>query len=142
MGLIIPPKWPHPQHMFPNPGMVASGLVARSFSWHRRRMVWRLGGPQIGACANLDKVKFVHTNKQTGSRPIVVYTAQLITDAYLIKGLLENNGISAFVAGDYLQGALGGLPVSGLITVSVEEPDASAASNLVMAFERSQPGSQ
>lgn len=65
----------------------------------------------------------------------VVYTASLITDAYIVKGLLENNGIAAFVSGEYLQGAIGGLPASGMITVSVEESNAIAAEKVIAEFE-------
>ena len=44
---------------------------------------------------------------------VSVYTAQSVTDAHLIKGLLESEGISAFVYGGDLQGGIGELPVMG-----------------------------
>jgi hypothetical protein len=70
---------------------------------------------------------------------VTVYTAQLITDAYLIKGLLENHGIAAFVSGDYLQGAIGELPPMGMITVGVADDLAERAAALIADFERAQP---
>lgn len=75
------------------------------------------------------------------TRMPVVYTACTVTDAYIVKGLLENNGIAAFVSGDYLQGAIGGLPASGMITVSVEAGDAASASRVIAEFEGVEPDS-
>ena len=51
----------------------------------------------------------------------IVYEAENIIDAHLVKGLLESAGIPAFVRGEYLTGALGDLPVMGLVAVSVPE---------------------
>ena len=62
-----------------------------------------------------------------------------MTDAHLVKGLLENNGISAVVSGDYLQGAIGGLPASGMITVSVAASDAVSAVRVIAEFEGVSP---
>jgi hypothetical protein len=70
---------------------------------------------------------------------VTVYTAQMITDAYLIKGLLENHGIPAFVSGGYLQGGIGELPAIGLITVSVGESLADQATALISDFEHAEP---
>ncbi len=52
---------------------------------------------------------------------IIVYTAAGIMDAHLIRGLLESEGVHAEVFGADLQGAIGELPVAGLITVRVSE---------------------
>jgi hypothetical protein len=60
-------------------------------------------------------------------------------DAYLIKGLLESEGIPAIVVGDFLQGGIGELPVAGLITVKVEDGLASQAARLIADFERAEP---
>ena len=62
----------------------------------------------------------------------IIYRAENIIDANLIKGLLEHEGIQAFVGGSYLQGGVGELPASGLVNVSVadedtDEDDASAS---------------
>ena len=51
----------------------------------------------------------------------VVYHAEHIVDAYLVKGLLESIGIPSFVPGEYLVGAMGELPVLGLVAVSVPD---------------------
>ena len=68
-----------------------------------------------------------------------VYSASSIMDAYLIKGLLESEGIPAVVVGDSLQGGIGELPVAGLITVKVEDGLVSQAARLIADFERAEP---
>ena len=70
---------------------------------------------------------------------VIVYTAQSITDAHLIKGLLESEGIAAFVYGGDLQGGIGELPVMGLITVRVPERFAAPARALIADYESAQP---
>lgn len=51
----------------------------------------------------------------------VVYHAEHLVDAYLVKGLLEGIGIPSFVPGEHLVGAMGELPVLGLVAVSVPD---------------------
>ena len=51
-----------------------------------------------------------------------IYLARHIIDAQLVRDALEAEGIPAHVAGAYLTGAIGELPVSDLIRVLV--PDA------------------
>lgn len=51
----------------------------------------------------------------------VVYHAEHLVDAYLVKGLLEGIGIPSFVPGEHLVGAIGELPVLGLVAVSVPD---------------------
>ena len=68
-----------------------------------------------------------------------VYTAQSVTDAHLIKGLLESEGISAFVYGGDLQGGIGELPVMGLITVRVPENFVAQARAVIADYEAAEP---
>ena len=70
---------------------------------------------------------------------VSVYTAHSVTDAYLIKGLLESEGISAFVYGGGLQGGIGELPVMGLITVRVPESFVAQACAIIADYERAEP---
>ncbi|WIG54654.1 MAG: hypothetical protein OJF61_000440 [Rhodanobacteraceae bacterium] len=51
----------------------------------------------------------------------VVYHAEGIVDAHLVKDALEGAGIPAFVNGEYLIGGMGQLPARDFITVSVPE---------------------
>jgi hypothetical protein len=61
----------------------------------------------------------------------IVYRAENIIDAHLVRNVLEGAGIPAHVGGEYLTGAMGELPVMGLVTVMVAEHDVPAASDLV-----------
>ena len=53
----------------------------------------------------------------------IVYRAENIIDANLVKNALEHEGIPAFVSGQYLTGAAGELPPAGLVNVMVAEID-------------------
>ncbi|MBB5016517.1 DUF2007 domain-containing protein [Rehaibacterium terrae] len=59
----------------------------------------------------------------------VVYEAENLIDAHLVRGALEEAGIPAWVRGEFLTGAMGELPVGGLVAVCVPAsrwPEASA----------------
>lgn len=64
-----------------------------------------------------------------------VYVAQHSIDAHVVRGMLENHGISAIVTGDYLQGGLGELPAFGMIEVRVDDEEADEARRIVQRFE-------
>lgn len=68
-----------------------------------------------------------------------VYEAANITDAYLIRDVLGQAGIPAHVQGQYLQGALGELPVSGMIYVQVAEADAERARQTIDDWTQATP---
>ena len=53
----------------------------------------------------------------------IVYQAENIIDANLVKNALEHAGITSFVSGQYLTGAVGELPPLGLVNVMVAEID-------------------
>lgn len=69
----------------------------------------------------------------------VVYEAENVIDAHLVRGRLEAEGVSAFVRGDFLAGAMGELPVSGLLAVWVVEDDFARARMLLDGW-REEPG--
>ncbi len=52
-------------------------------------------------------------------------------EANIIKGLLTSEGITCEILGEYLQGAMGELPVNGLIRVVVDESDFDNASLII-----------
>lgn len=60
----------------------------------------------------------------------IVYRAENIIDAHLVRNVLEGAGIPAHVSGEYLTGAMGELPVMGLVNVLVAGHDWLAASRL------------
>lgn len=64
-----------------------------------------------------------------------VYSANSTTEAHLIKNLLEQHGVAAYVAGHYLQGGLGELPVINLIQVQVAAADESEAREILRDYE-------
>lgn len=57
----------------------------------------------------------------------VVYEAENLFDAHLVRGRLGSEGISAHVRGEFLAGAMGELPMSGLMAVWVSDEDVESA---------------
>lgn len=64
----------------------------------------------------------------------VVYEAENLIDAHLVRGRLAGEGIEAYVRGEYLTGALGELPVSGLVAVCVAEHEFDRALGLLVEW--------
>jgi hypothetical protein len=60
----------------------------------------------------------------------VVYEAENLIDAHLVRGRLQGEGIDAFVRGEHLAG-IGELPVSGLLAVCVGSHDLARARELI-----------
>ena len=61
----------------------------------------------------------------------IIYRADSIIDAKLVQSALEGAGILAFVNGAYLTGAMGELPVSGLVNVMIADIDIERAQPIV-----------
>ena len=68
---------------------------------------------------------------------MVVYHASNSIEAYLIKNLLEQQEIAAYVFGDYLQGGVGEIPAIGLVTVNVSDSDYTRAKEIVDEWDAS-----
>jgi len=66
----------------------------------------------------------------------IVYRAENIIDANLVKGALEQAGVQSFVAGEYLTGAIGQLPAWDLVLVMVSEADVERAAPIVESVDR------
>lgn len=49
----------------------------------------------------------------------IVYRAENLVDAHLVKDVLDQAGIPAFISGEYLIGGVGQLPARDFIAVSV-----------------------
>lgn len=64
-----------------------------------------------------------------------VYEAENIFDAMLIKHALEDAQIPAFVSGMHLSGAMGELPMAGLIRVQVPASAGDEADRIVSALD-------
>lgn len=70
---------------------------------------------------------------------IIIYRAANIADAHLMRQLLENEGIPAFIQGEYLQGAVGELPANTEILVHVADENADVARVIVDEWESAEP---
>ena len=68
---------------------------------------------------------------------MVAYNASNSIEAYLIKNLLEQQEILAYVFGDYLQGGVGEIPAIGLVTVNVSDSDYTRAKEIVDEWDAS-----
>jgi hypothetical protein len=66
---------------------------------------------------------------------IIVYHASNSLDANMIKSLLEQCHIRAFIQGEYLQGGMGELPTAGLVTVSIDNEHQAEARKLIEEWE-------
>lgn len=64
-----------------------------------------------------------------------IYEAEHITQAHLLRALLEQEGITARVDGEFLQGGIGEIGVAGLIGISVEDHQVDMASRVIRDFE-------
>ena len=60
----------------------------------------------------------------------IVYRAENIIDANLVKAALADAGIQAFVSGEYLTGGIGTLPALDLVNVMVGESDFERAARI------------
>ena len=63
------------------------------------------------------------------------YRAANLIDAHLVKDALEQAQIPAFIAGEYLAGGVGQLPVMDYLSVMVPESSAGAADEVVRTVE-------
>ena len=68
---------------------------------------------------------------------MVAYNASNSIEAYLIKNLLEQQEIAAYIFGDYLQGGVGEIPAIGLVTVNVSDSDYTRAKEIVDEWDAS-----
>lgn len=65
----------------------------------------------------------------------IVYRANNLVDANLVKAALADAGVRAFVAGEYLTGAVGPLLAWDVVTVMVAETDVERAAPIVAEID-------
>ena len=65
----------------------------------------------------------------------IVYRAENIIDANLVKAALTDAGIPAFISGEYLTGGVGTLPALDLVTVMVAETDVERAAPIAEGID-------
>ena len=68
-----------------------------------------------------------------------VYEAANSVEAHMVLDLLQQQGLTGRIDGEYLQGGVGELPAAGLVRVVVDEADYASARVVVDAFEAAQP---
>ena len=66
----------------------------------------------------------------------IVYTAENIIDANLVKAALAQAGIESFVAGEYLTGGVGQLPAWDIVKVMVSDVDVERALPIAEEVDR------
>ncbi len=64
-----------------------------------------------------------------------VYDASNITEAHIVRGMLEANGIPAHVGGYYLQGGVGELAAQGFVSILVADEQSAAARQVIAQYE-------
>jgi len=64
-----------------------------------------------------------------------VYKASNITEAQIVKGLLEASNIDAFVKGFYLQGGIGETAPTDFASVAVEDYQVEQALEIIAIYE-------
>lgn len=69
---------------------------------------------------------------------ILLYEVANALEAHMILNLLEQQGLSGRIDGEYLQGGFGELPAVG-IRIMVEEKDYAAAKKIIDEWDRKQP---
>ena len=65
----------------------------------------------------------------------IIYRAENIIDANLVKGTLALEGIPSFVSGEFLTGGIGQLPAGNLVTVMVADPDVRRARAIAQTID-------
>jgi hypothetical protein len=65
----------------------------------------------------------------------VVYHAENIVDAHLVKDALDHAGIPCFINGEFLTGGIGQLPARDFLTVSVPDNFVDEAGQVVREVE-------
>ena len=65
----------------------------------------------------------------------IIYRAENIIDANLVKAALAAEGVVAFVSGEYLTGAIGELPAWNLVAVMVADHEVERAMPVVRAID-------
>ncbi|HTN34978.1 MAG TPA: DUF2007 domain-containing protein [Marinobacter sp.] len=65
----------------------------------------------------------------------IAYRARDITEAHIVAGLLRANGITAYVGGHYLQGAMGEIGAADFSNIHVSDEDLYRSRELVREYE-------
>ena len=64
-----------------------------------------------------------------------IFDASNSIEANLLKNILQQEGITAYIKGEYLQGGMGELPAMGLVSIMVEDEDQFRAAQVIRNWE-------
>lgn len=64
-----------------------------------------------------------------------LYEASDMLEAHVVKGLLQQSRISAFIEGEHLHGGVGELPASRLVRILVNDDDLHAGREVISEYE-------
>lgn len=70
---------------------------------------------------------------------IKIYSAANLTEAHIVNGMLQANGIDAHVGGHYLQGGIGELAAMDFASVYIDDSERNAARQLIASYEKGSP---
>ncbi|MBP8184953.1 MAG: DUF2007 domain-containing protein [Pseudomonas sp.] len=68
-----------------------------------------------------------------------IYEPADLLEAELLVAMLASEGVSAYISGRHLLGAMGELPLSGLLGLQVDDPQAERAQQLIAGYNAAQP---
>ncbi|MFJ3486407.1 DUF2007 domain-containing protein [Pseudomonas sp. NPDC090202] len=68
-----------------------------------------------------------------------IYEPENLMEGELLKGMLASEGIEAHITGRHLLGAIGDLPVSGLLGLMVDDDQAERARQLITEYNGAFP---
>ncbi|MGH8354969.1 MAG: putative signal transducing protein [Pseudomonas sp.] len=68
-----------------------------------------------------------------------IYEPQDLLEAELLQGMLASEGVAAHLTGTHLMGAIGELPVCGLLGLLVEDDLAERACRLIAEYNAALP---
>jgi hypothetical protein len=71
-----------------------------------------------------------------------IYSAADLTEAHIVSGMLQANGIDAHVGGHYLQGGIGELAAMDFASVYIDDDDQEAARKLIDNYEKDIPDTE
>jgi Putative prokaryotic signal transducing protein len=68
-----------------------------------------------------------------------LYEASNAIEAHMLVDLLKQEGLTAYIRGEYLQGAVGEMPAAGLVRLEIDESDFPKARAIIDRWDASQP---
>jgi Putative prokaryotic signal transducing protein len=68
-----------------------------------------------------------------------LYEASNAIEAHMIRDLLKQVGLTAYIRGEYLQGAVGEIPANGLVRLEIDESEYEQAREFVNQWDAAQP---